>query len=173
MTCEIFYEATEPLSIPYEEIIHTVVETALTLEGCPYEAEISVTLTSGEEVRKLNREFRGIDKTTDVLSFPMADFACPAEFEFLEEEEALDCFNPETGELLLGDIVLSVEKIKEQAETYGHSLKRELAFLTAHSMLHLMGYDHMEEEERAVMEERQRVLMETMDISRDSEALQE
>ncbi|MCI8464614.1 MAG: rRNA maturation RNase YbeY [Lachnospiraceae bacterium] len=167
MTCEISYEATEPLSIPYEEIIPSVVETALTLEGCPYETEISVTLTSEEEVRRLNREFRGIDKTTDVLSFPMTDFARPADFDFLEEADASDCFNPETGELLLGDIVLSVEKIKEQATSYGHSLKRELAFLTAHSMLHLMGYDHMEEEERTVMEERQRLLMEALDIPRE------
>ncbi|MCI8505374.1 MAG: rRNA maturation RNase YbeY [Lachnospiraceae bacterium] len=167
MTCEISYEAGEPLSIPYEEIVRTVVETALDLEGCPYEAEVSVTLTSKEEVRRLNLEFRGIDQTTDVLSFPMAEYVRPADFDFLEEDEAMDCFNPETGELLLGDIVLSVEKIKEQAEAYGHSLKRELAFLTAHSMLHLMGYDHMEQEERRIMEERQQLLMEALDIPRD------
>lgn len=166
MTCEISYEAPEPLSIPYEEIIRTVVEKALDLEGCPYEAEVSVTLTSGEEVKRLNREFRGIDRTTDVLSFPMTEYERPADFDFLEEEDTYDCFNPETGELLLGDIVLSVEKLREQADAYGHSLKRELAFLTAHSMLHLMGYDHMEEEERALMEERQRLLMEALDIPR-------
>ena len=112
-------------------------------------------------------ELRGIDQTTDVLSFPMAEYVRPADFDFLEEDEAMDCFNPETGELLLGDIVLSVEKIKEQAEAYGHSLKRELAFLTAHSMLHLMGYDHMEQEERRIMEERQQLLMEALDIPRD------
>ena len=166
MTCEISYEAEEPLSIPYEEIIAAVVETALDLEGCPYEAEVSVTLTSGEEVRRLNRDFRGMDQTTDVLSFPMAEYIHPADFDFLEED-ASDCFNPETGEFLLGDIVLSVEKIKEQAAAYGHSLKRELAFLTAHSMLHLMGYDHMEKEERQLMEERQRLLMEALNIPRD------
>ena len=72
-----------------------------------------------------------------------------------------------TGELLLGDIVLSVEKIREQAEEYGHSLKRELAFLTAHSMLHLMGYDHVEDEERHLMEERQRLLMKALEIPRE------
>ena len=166
MTCDISYEADMPLSIPYEEIIRRVVEAALDQEGCPYEAEVSVTLTSGEEVRRLNREFRGIDRTTDVLSFPMAEYTCPADFDFLEEDSAADCFNPETGELLLGDIVLSVEKIREQAEEYGHSLTRELAFLTAHSMLHLMGYDHMEEEERKLMEERQRLLMEALKIPR-------
>ncbi len=167
MTCEISYEADTPLSIPYEEIIRRVVEGALDQEGCPYEAEVSVTLTSGDEVRKLNREFRGVDRTTDVLSFPMVEYARPADFDFLEEDDTSDCFNPETGELLLGDIVLSVEKIREQAEEYGHSLKRELAFLTAHSMLHLMGYDHMEEEERHLMEERQRLLMEALGIPRE------
>lgn len=167
MTCEISYEAKESLSIPYEEVIRAVVETALDQEGCPYEAEVSVTLTTGEEVKRLNQEFRGIDKTTDVLSFPMAEYENPADFSFLEKEGADDYFNPETGEFLLGDIVLSVEKIREQAEAYGHCLKRELAFLTAHSMLHLMGYDHIEEDERALMEERQRLLMKTLDIPRE------
>ncbi|MDI9242584.1 rRNA maturation RNase YbeY [Fusibacillus kribbianus] len=167
MTCEISYEASEPLSIPYEEIIRAVVDAALLQENCPYEAEVSVTLTDADEVQRINREFRGIDRTTDVLSFPMAEYVHPADFDFLEEDDAFDCFNPETGELLLGDIILSVEKIKEQAEEFGHSLKRELAFLTAHSMLHLMGYDHMEEEDRILMEEHQRHLMETLNIPRE------
>ena len=167
MTWEISYEADTLLSIPYEAIIRRVAEAALDQEGCPYEAEVSVTLTSGEEVRRLNREFRGRDKTTDVLSFPMAEYERPADFGFLESDGASDCFNPETGELLLGDIVLSVEKIREQAEEYGHSLKRELAFLTAHSMLHLMGYDHVEDEERHLMEERQRLLMKALEIPRE------
>lgn len=78
----------------------------------------------------------------------------------------MDCFNPETGELLLGDIILNVGRVKEQAKEFGHSERRELAFLTAHSMLHLMGYDHIEEADRTIMEERQRLLMETLDIPR-------
>lgn len=167
MTYEISYEASEPLEIPYEDIIKKVIDAALLQEKCPYEAEVSVTLTDGEEVRRINKEFRGLDKTTDVLSFPMAEYQRPADFDFLEEEDAFDCFNPESGELLLGDIILSVEKIKEQAEAYGHSLTRELAFLTAHSMLHLMGYDHMEEQDRVLMEERQKLLMETLEIPRE------
>ncbi len=167
MTCDISYEAREPFEIPYEDIVRRVVDAALIQESCPYEAEISVTLTDAEEVRRINREFRGLDKTTDVLSFPMAEYGSPAEFGFLEEESAFDCFNPETGELLLGDIILSVDKIREQAASYGHSLTRELAFLTAHSMLHLMGYDHIEEKDRILMEERQRLLMEALDIPRE------
>ncbi|QNM05843.1 rRNA maturation RNase YbeY [Qiania dongpingensis] len=167
MTCDISYEAREPFEIPYEDIVRRVVDAALIQESCPYESEVSVTLTDAEEVRRINREFRGIDKTTDVLSFPMAEYDSPADFDFLEEESAFDCFNPETGELLLGDIILSVDKIREQAAAYGHSLTRELAFLTAHSMLHLMGYDHMEEKDRILMEERQRLLMEALDIPRE------
>ncbi|MCD2491027.1 rRNA maturation RNase YbeY [Lacrimispora sp. NSJ-141] len=167
MTCDISYEACRPFEIPYEDIVRRVVDAALIQESCPYEAEVSVTLTDAEEVRRINREFRGLDKTTDVLSFPMAEYGSPADFDFLEEESAFDCFNPETGELLLGDIILSVDKIREQAAAYGHSLTRELAFLTAHSMLHLMGYDHMEEKDRILMEERQQLLMEALDIPRE------
>ena len=167
MTYEISYEAAEPLDIPYEEIIKRVVDAALLQEKCPYEAEVSVTLTDADEVQRINREFRGMDRTTDVLSFPMAEYDKPADFDFLEEDEAFDCFNPETGEFLLGDIILNVAKIKEQAEAFGHSVTRELAFLTAHSMLHLMGYDHMEEEDRIIMEERQKLLMETLEIPRE------
>ena len=82
------------------------------------------------------------------------------------EDDALENFNPESGELLLGDIIISVEKVKEQAESFGHSEKRELAFLTAHSMFHLFGYDHMVEDERAVMEDRQRELLDILHINR-------
>ncbi|HIZ43899.1 MAG TPA: rRNA maturation RNase YbeY [Firmicutes bacterium] len=167
MTYEISYEAEALLDIPYEDIIKKVIDAALDQESCPYEAEVSVTLTDAERVREINREFRGIDRTTDVLSFPMAEYQSPADFSFLEEEENFDCFNPETGELLLGDIILNVEKIREQAEAYGHSLVRELAFLTAHSMLHLMGYDHMEEQDRLLMEARQKLLMDTLGIPRE------
>lgn len=166
MTFEISYEAEEPLDLPYEEIITKVIEAALDQEACPYEAEVSVTLTDADEVQRINREFRGIDRTTDVLSFPMAEFPAPADFDFLEDDAVMDCFNPETGELLLGDIILNVTRVKEQAKEFGHSERRELAFLTAHSMLHLMGYDHIEEADRTIMEERQRLLMETLDIPR-------
>ena len=128
-------------------------------------AEVSVTLTGSQEIRRLNREFRQIDRETDVLSFPMAAFPAPADYRFLEEETA-DCFHPETGELMLGDIVISVEKAKEQAEAYGHALKREYAFLIAHSMLHLCGYDHMEEQERIAMEKRQEEILSTGGFAR-------
>ncbi|MEY8352186.1 rRNA maturation RNase YbeY [Lachnospiraceae bacterium 54-53] len=154
MTINIEYEADKKLDIPYEDIIKSVVEESLGYEECPYEAEVSVLITDNEEIRRINREYRNIDSPTDVLSFPMIEYDSPSDFGRLEEMEN-DCFHPETGELLLGDIVISVDKVEEQAEKYGHSQAREMAFLVAHSMLHLCGYDHMEDGERLVMEKKQ------------------
>ena len=140
-------------------------EASLDYEKCPYEAEVNVILTDNETIREINRDHRQIDSATDVLSFPMVDYEVPSDFDHVEDAVE-DYFNPETGELMLGDIVISVEKVEEQAEKYGHSQTRELAFLVAHSMLHLCGYDHMEEEERLLMEERQRAILETRGYTR-------
>ncbi|HIX53026.1 MAG TPA: rRNA maturation RNase YbeY [Candidatus Lachnoclostridium stercoripullorum] len=159
MTIEIEYEAEKKLDLPYEKIIRDVIEEAMDYEGCPYEAEVSVVLTDNPSIQEINRDYRQIDRPTDVLSFPMVDYERPADFCGLEEQ-AEDYFNPETGELMLGDIIVSVDKVEEQAEKYGHSQARELAFLVAHSMLHLFGYDHMEEEERLVMERKQAEILE-------------
>ena len=95
----------------------------------------------------------------------MVDYETPAEFDFLEECD--DCFNPETGELMLGDIVISIDKVIEQAEKYNHSERRELAFLTAHSMLHLFGYDHMTPDEAKVMEAEQEQILNNISITRE------
>lgn len=164
MTINIEYETEIPLDLPCEKIINEIVLAAMDYEKCPYEAEVSVVLTDNEGIHTLNKQFRNIDRPTDVLSFPMCEYDKPADFDYLENEE--DCFNPETGELLLGDIVISVEKVKEQAAAYGHSEARELAFLTAHSMLHLFGYDHMEDEERLVMEKKQEEILQTRGYTR-------
>lgn len=158
MTVNIEYEAEKQLAVPWEKIIRDIVEASLDHEGCPYEAEVSVILTDNEGIREINREYRQIDAPTDVLSFPMIEYGTESDFDGLEDQ-AEDYFNPETGELILGDIILSVDKIEEQAEKYGHSMERELAFLVAHSMLHLCGYDHMEDGERLRMEERQREIL--------------
>lgn len=158
MTINIEYETDKKLNLPYEAVINEIVEAALDYEKCPYEAEVNVLLTDDQEIRRINKEFRDMDKPTDVLSFPMGDFDTPSDFERLEENPE-DYFNPETGELLLGDIVISVDKVEEQADKYGHSETRELAFLTAHSMLHLCGYDHMDEAERLDMERRQEEIL--------------
>ena len=158
MTINIEYEAEKKLDIPYEDIIKRVVEDSLDYENCPYEAEVNVLITGNEDIRQINQEYRNMDSPTDVLSFPMVEYERPSDFERLEETED-DCFHPESGELLLGDIVISVDKVEEQAEKYGHSQTRELAFLVAHSMLHLCGYDHMEDEERLIMEKKQEEIL--------------
>ncbi len=159
MTIQIEYEAEKKLDFDYESIIRNVVEEALDYEKCPYEAEVNVILTDNEAIQEINRDHRQIDRPTDVLSFPMINYESPSQFDRLEDYVE-DYFNPETGELVLGDIVVSVDKVEEQAEKYGHSQERELAFLVAHSMLHLCGYDHMEEEERLEMERKQEEILE-------------
>lgn len=166
MTIEIEYETDMKLELPVEEIITSVVQEALEYENCPYDIELNVLLTDNENIQEINREQREIDAPTDVLSFPMIDYETPSDFSHVEDYVE-EYFNPETGELLLGDIVISTEKVLEQAESYGHSAKRELAFLVAHSMLHLFGYDHMEDEERLVMEEKQREILHRLAIERD------
>lgn len=157
-------QASFPFSV--EELVKQVAEKVLDTEKCPYEVQINVLLTDNEGIRGFNREYRAIDKETDVLSFPNLNFEEEAVFEIAGEDEA-DCFDPDTGELILGDIILSVDRVKEQAESYGHSQKREFAFLVAHSMLHLCGYDHMTEDEAAVMEQKQESALNALGITRD------
>lgn len=165
MTVNFEYEASEQLDFDYETMQRKVVEACLDYENCPYEAEVSILLTDDEAIRQINQEYRDIDRPTDVLSFPAVEYDTPGDFSKLEENVA-DWFHPETGELLLGDIVISVERAKLQAKEYGHSLEREIAFLTAHSMFHLFGYDHMEESDRAVMEKKQSDVLEKLQILR-------
>ncbi len=165
MTIQIEYETEIKLDVDYEPLIRQVVEAAMDYEDCPYEAEVNVLLTENEAIHELNREYRQIDAPTDVLSFPAVDYDTPADFDALEEA-AMDYFNPDTGELMLGDIVISVEKVMAQAEEYGHTKERELGFLVAHSMLHLFGYDHMEEDERVVMEQKQREILDGIGLTR-------
>lgn len=168
MTINIDYETDIRIvpEIPEEEIINKVITQACDYEKCPYEVEVNVLLTDNESIHETNREYRGVDAPTDVLSFPMIDYEAPADFSFLEDSPVEDYFDPDTGELLLGDIVISVEKVMEQAEKYGHSVKRELAFLVAHSMLHLFGYDHMEPDEAEVMEDKQNQILLNIGITR-------
>lgn len=158
MNIEIEYNYEEQVVSDYEEIIRKVICTALDYEKCPYEVQVYVMLTDNKEIHQVNLEQRKIDRPTDVLSFPMAEYTQPADFSDIEEREP-DAFHPLTGELMLGDILISMDKVKEQAREYGHSEKRELAFLVAHSMLHLMGYDHMEEAERLLMEKKQEEIL--------------
>ena len=142
MTIYYNYEAKQKLYIPWMNIIGDVVTGTLEYMKFKKEAEVSVSVVDGEQIKELNRDFRNIDRVTDVLSFPIGDK------------------NPETGEIVLGDIVLCAEKVIIQAQEFGHTRKRELAFLTCHSMLHLLGYDHIEEDDRIEMENLQRKILE-------------
>jgi probable rRNA maturation factor len=165
MTLNFDYEITQQFEFDFEAIEKKVVGACLDYEECPYEVEVSILLTDDAQIRQINQEFRGIDTPTDVLSFPVIEYDIPGDFSKLEEEVA-DYFHPESGELLLGDIVISIDRAKLQAEEYGHSLMRELAFLTTHSMFHLFGYDHMEDDERRIMEDKQNIVLDKLQILR-------
>lgn len=164
MTVTLEEEQSPDFDFDYQSLAEEVIEAAVEWEEFPYEAEVNLLLMSLEEIHEINLEHRQIDRPTDVLSFPMIQYESPGDFSKIEQDE--DNFNPDTGEALLGDIVLCVDKVKEQAKSYGHSEKREFAFLILHSMLHLFGYDHMEPEEAAVMEQKQRDILEHMGILR-------
>ena len=165
MTIYFETECEADFDFDYEKIAKDVINTAIDHIGFPFEAEVSVTITDDEGIQTINKEFRQIDSPTDVLSFPMIEYKSAGDFSEIEEND--DLFNPESGEVILGDIVLNVQRIYKQAEEYGHSILREYAFLIAHSMLHLFGFDHMTEAEASVMEQKQREILNILGISRD------
>ncbi len=158
MTIYIEYESKQKLHIPYKKIIEDSINISLNYEKVPYECEISVTIVDEDRIHDINKEFRNIDKATDVLSFPLNNFSSPADFENFDEQNA--SFNYDTGELMLGDIILSSAHIIDQAKEYGHTRKRELAFLVIHSVLHLLGYDHIDKADEELMFERQKNILE-------------
>lgn len=149
-----------------KEITDLVMNKILDMEKCPYEATVNLLLTDNSGIKDYNKQHRDIDSPTDVLSFPNVFFEVPGNFKYAEESE-YDCFDPDSGELILGDIIISAEKVRAQAESYGHSEKREFAFLVAHSMLHLCGYDHMTEQDAAIMEQKQDDALNSLGITRD------
>lgn len=166
MTSYIENETKEELSFDMQETLSRIMETVMDMEKCPYETTVNLLLTDNDGIRTYNRDYRGIDKETDVLSFPNIEFETAGNFASAESCEA-DCFDPDSGELILGDIILSVDRVLAQAMEYGHSVLREFAFLTAHSMFHLCGYDHMEEQEAAVMEAKQEEVLTKLGITRE------
>lgn len=165
MTILMEEETEVSFDFDHEALAREIISAACDAEDCPYEAEVNLTLVDLDTIHQINKDYRKIDRPTDVLSFPMQSYDTPADFSHAE-----DCveenFNPDSGELLLGDIILCVDKVKEQAKRYGHSEKREFAFLILHSMLHLFGYDHETEGEREEMEERQRRILDDLGITR-------
>ncbi len=148
----ILYNEENALTDQLTELFEKAAESCLVKEGLqPDDAEISVTFASKEEIRELNRTYRDIDRPTDVLSFPLVE-----DFENLEAGQ----------ELMLGDVVICVEQAEEQAVEYGHSRERELVYLFVHSVCHLLGFDHMEEEEKREMRQREEEIMTLLDLER-------
>ena len=157
-------ETDVSLELDCESLAKEVAESVLELENCPYDSQVNLVLTDNPGIHEVNRQFRGIDAPTDVLSFPMIPFETPADYQILDQDESF--FDLDTEELLLGDIMISAERVISQAADNGHSIKREFCFLVAHSMLHLLGYDHMVPEEAAVMEQKQEAALEKLGITR-------
>lgn len=149
---DVLFENNTNEEINYK-LIEKVISEAFRYEGVNDNTEVSVTIVDNEEIRKINNKFRNIDRATDVLSFPLIDF----------DNESL----PDDGsKIYLGDIIISIERAKEQAKEYGHSIDREIGFLTAHSMLHLLGYDHMVPEEEKEMFAKQEEILNNLGLRR-------
>lgn len=152
-------EQTEESIDGLYELIETVCKKTLEYERCDFDAQISVTLVDNTRIREINRKQRGIDSATDVLSFPMLEF---------DEDVAEADFEYDGDFVVLGDIVLSLERAREQSREYNHSMRREIAFLTTHSMLHLLGYDHVDsEEDEERMFRRQDEILNELNITRN------
>ena len=136
------------------KLVREAINAALNAEGADVACEVSVLITDDDGIRAINAEFRNLDKPTDVLSFPMQEFE-----EGVFEYDPIE-LSPETGRLPLGDVIISAERVKAQAEEFGHGEMRELQYLTVHSVLHLLGYDHVDDEERKkLMRKREEEIM--------------
>ena len=149
------------ISEEIENTIKSVIHASLDYENCDFDAEVSVTIVDNDAIREINNETRNIDAPTDVLSFPMLYFD--------ENGDIIDSdFDMDGDVLVLGDIVISAERAKEQSEEFGHSFKREIAFLTVHSMLHLLGYDHVDDPEgERIMFSKQEEILVKLGIKRE------
>ena len=161
MEHQIMFDAEVEVTEELEPLLHKVITAALEAEGMEDACEISVLITDDEGIHQINLEQRDVDRPTDVLSFPMFDLE-PGEHP--DEEDA----DPETGLIPLGDMVISLERTREQAKDFGHSPEREICYLAVHSVLHLLGYDHMDDGPmKAQMREREEAILGALGITRD------
>ena len=167
MTFYVENEVNAEFDFDIEKLSTMVANKVLESEGCDHDVEIGLTITDDEGIKELNKQFRDIDNPTDVLSFPNVSYEAPSDFSVFESDQKVDLINPDNGKIMFGDIVINEKRVREQAAEYGHSQKREFAFLVAHSMLHLCGYDHMESDEAAVMEKEQEEVLSSLGITRD------
>lgn len=154
---------------PTEELIDKIkatIDFALKEEGVKIPYQISLLFVDNEEIREINKENRNIDKVTDVLSFPMLDYEEDKVFKDMYLNYEFDETFKDGDELVLGDIVLSLERALEQSKEYNHSFEREASYLVVHSVLHLLGYDHMEEDEKKIMRNEEEKILSKMNIVR-------
>ncbi len=149
---DVLFENTTNINVN-ESLINDVIAESLKYEGISDNCEISVTIVDNNEIHSINLKHRGIDRPTDVLSFPLIDF----------NKEVLPA---DGSKIYLGDIIISIERAVEQANEYGHSIDREIGFLTAHSMLHLLGYDHITEAEEKIMFSKQEEILNNLNLRR-------
>lgn len=152
----------------YEAVLKKVVEATLEHHGMEEDISLSISIVDGDTIKSINNETRDIDRVTDVLSFPNIPFSAPGDLSILEDDNVINqCIDIDSDTLYLGDVIICYERAKEQSVEYGHSFKREIAFLTVHSILHLLGYDHMTDDEREMMEEKQRYILDNLGITRE------
>ena len=164
MNHQIILESELEDEFPYQALLEKVITTALDMQGVEADCEIDVLITDDAGIHEINMDQRGIDRATDVLSFPM--------FEFTAGEPPIDDSDadPASGLTPLGDMVISMERALEQAQEYGHTIERELSYLAVHSVLHLLGYDHVDEgEQKAQMRTREEAILGALGITREGE----
>ncbi len=145
------------------KLAHDVIRATLETDRITLQINVGLSLVDDEEIRSINREFRDIDEPTDVLSFPMTDY----DLRSTPKDAMLGDIDPATDELVLGDVVISVERAHEQAEEYGHSFLREFGYLLVHGMLHLLGYDHAQDADSEVMRGMEEKILSELSLSRD------
>ena len=162
MNHQLFFESDLEEEFPYPLLLDRVINAALEAEGVKTPCEVDVLITDDQGIHQINLEQRGIDRPTDVLSFPMFNYlpGCPP----IDDSDA----DPGTGLTPLGDMVISLERARAQAQEYGHPVERELSYLAVHSVLHLLGYDHVDEgEQKARMRQREEAILSDLGITRD------
>ncbi len=147
------------------EVATKLIDSTLDYEDFPFDISVEINIVDNATIKEINKEYRNIDKATDVLSFPMIQYPAPGDYSLLEEDDSN--FDPDDGHLILGNIIISAEKVKEQAIEYNHSELREYGFLIVHSMLHLLGYDHEEPGDSEEMFRRQEEILNHCGITRD------
>lgn len=163
----IYFEEEYSLDLGFdlEKTTYQIIEKTMEYLGCPYEIDVNIILVDSDQIREINQSHRDKPMITDVLSFPMNEYEVPGDFSWIDEGEG-GLFSPEDGSFLLGDIILNLDRVLLQAKEYGHSNLREFSFLIVHSLLHLVGYDHMEDEEQKLMINKQKEIMSYLEIER-------